>query len=575
MTRFLSPTLASLLLLVDPSTASNLRPASVYDRRLSYDLISFYEPKSQVTDHNAIDLDQEAIEDQLAIGSDVSFEKARRIYSDGGHSKSVAEVTLSSPLTRGMGKFSMVSGKSANGLPIYGKLYDNYPNGDTRIEIQYRTFDQQSTYVGCQVGGLPRPNLDGCFAPSGTIEIDGESIDYSYDPKTENNNKRTIRKFSVTAEDKMYRCEKCPYGTFKKFREYYGHFEYADKWIDAAFDGGRTEFNRGNANFARYGFKGKAEAIKKATAYMSIWMYVIREMEDALDNCKNDCKKTGCNDDTVRAWDEAVAFYTGSLEGPEGEGSGNLLYSLADKRCKDFKTCGDLAKSTEGTAHVNDEIFRSFTLGSRMLTQAKCEDARDYKESIEKMMTVPLVQGTLRYAYITSTDKNSGEKAEAEGATFAAAVLPIVHACDEDAAEVIYKNMRVGQENAANFASVKNAFETVYDCMGIRGNDVGGLWNEAEGVYFMGASPVQVLPTQQSGDVNIPLIIGCTAGGLVAGIIIYIFVSKCCCSSEAPTETKEDPMAEDGEAEATPSAISNEEDPLPSIDSQCEPVEIS
>lgn len=575
MTRLLLATLSSLLLLADLSTASNLRAVTGHDRRLSHELIAFYEPKSQVTDHNAIDLDQEAIEDQLAIGSDVSFEKARRIYSDGGHSKSVSVVTLSSPFTRGMGKFSMVAGKSANGLSIYGKLYDNYPAGVTKIEIQYRTFDQQKTYVGCQVGGLPKPNLEGCFAPSGTIEIDGESMNYSYDPKTQNINKRTIRKFSVTAEEKMYRCERCPYKTFSKFRDYYGFFDYADKWIDAAFDGGGTKFNRGNANFARYGFKAKSEAIKKASAYMSIWMYVIREMEDALDNCKNDCKKTGCNDDTVRAWDEAVAFYTGSLEGPEGGGSGNLMYALADKRCKDFKTCGDLAKSTEGTAHVNEEIFRSFTLGSRMLAQAKCEDARGYKESIETMMAVPLIQGTLRYAYITSTDKNSGEKAEAEGATFAASVLPIVHACDEDAAELIYRNMKVGQANTANFAQVKNAFESVYDCMGIRGSDVGGLWNEAEGMYFLGASPLEVKPTQQSGDVNIPLIIGCTAGGLVAGIMIYIFVSRCCCSSEAPIETKEDPMAEDGEADATPSAISNEEDPLPSVDSQCEPVEIS
>merc|ERR1711937_534095 len=261
------------------------------------------------------------------------------------------------------------------------------------------------------------------------------------------------------------------------------------------------------------------------------------------------------------------------MGGPEGEGSGNLMYALADKRCKDFKTCGDLAKSTEGTAHVNEEIFRSFTLGSRMLAQAKCEDARGYKESIETMMAVPLIQGTLRYAYITSTDKNSGEKAEAEGATFAASVLPIVHACDEDAAAVIYKNLKTGQNNGADFAAVKRAFESVYECIGIRGTDVGGLWNEATGAYFLGAEPMTKVTVVTEEKVNVPLIIGCTAGGLIAGIIVYIFVSKCCCSNDVPNEQKEDPMADD--AEATPSAVSNEEDILPSVDSQCEPVEIS
>ena len=196
-----------------------------------------------------MDLDQLELEDQLAIGSDVSFEKARRVYEEGGHSKSVAVVNLSEPLTRGLGKDTAVSGKSADGVTIYGKLYDNYPNGISTIEIQYKTTDSQKTYVGCQVGGLPNPNLKGCFAPSGTLDIDGETLNYTYDQRTQNVNKRTIRKFSTTAEEKMYRCENCPYGTFKKFREYYGFFDYADKWIDAAFDGAGTKMARGNGEF--------------------------------------------------------------------------------------------------------------------------------------------------------------------------------------------------------------------------------------------------------------------------------------------------------------------------------------
>jgi len=573
MSRLLSAVAASLFLFSSPSSSSNLRPASGHDRRLSYELIAYYEPRSQVTDNNAIDLDQLEIEDQLAIGSEVSFEKARRVYSDGGHSKSVAVVKLTSPLTRGLAKSTMVSGKNEAGVTIYGKLLDNYPNGISTIEIQYRTTDSQKTYVGCQVGGLSKPNLVGCFASSGTLNIDGADMSYTYDPRTQNVNKRTIRKLSTTAEEKMYRCDNCPYKTFRKYREYFGFFDYADKWIEAAFDGSGTNMGRGNANFARYGFKGRSEAIKKATAYMSVWMWVIKELEEALDGCKEDCKNIGCNDETTKAWDEAVAFYTGSLEGPNGLGTGKLLYALADSRCINFKTCGTLADETKGTSHVNQEIFRSFTLGSRMLGQGKCKEAREYKEKIEKMMTVPLIQGTLRYAYITSTDKNAGEKAEAEGATFASAILPIVHACDEDAAANIYKNMKTGQSNGANFAIVKNSFEQVYECIGVRGKDVGGLWNEATGAYFLGAEPMTngVDPLKQ--NINIPLIIGCTAGGLIAGIIVYIFVSKCCCSNDMPKEQKEDPMGDD--AEETPSAVSNEEEILPSVDSQCEPVEIS
>ncbi len=298
-------------------------------------------------------------------------------------------------------------------------------------------------------------------------------------------------------------------------------------------------------------------------------MYVIREMEDAIDDCKRDCDPTGCNDDQVMAWDEAVAFYTGSLEGNDGGGSGKLLYALADKRCQNFKTCGDLAKDTSGVSHVNIEIIREFALGQRLLLQARCDDARVHKERIERMMAVPMIQGILRYAYITSTDPEAGEKAEAEGATFTAAVLPLIHACDEEAAQTVYDNMKT-MSGTTDFHKVKKALESVYTCMGIRGKDVGGLWNEATGSYYVGAKP---LNDSGAGGAKIGLIIGCTVGGLVAGIMAYMFVSKCCCSSATTVEMKEDPFALD--TEQAPSAVMNGEDALPSTDSQCEPVEIS
>ena len=65
-------------------------------------------------------------------------------------------------------------------------------------------------------------------------------------------------------------------------------------------------------------------------------------MQDAV----NDCKKgeTYNNDDqSVHAWDEAVAFYAGSTVGGDHGTSetGELQFALADKRCKNFKTCTD------------------------------------------------------------------------------------------------------------------------------------------------------------------------------------------------------------------------------------------
>ena len=78
-------------------------------------------------------------------------------------------------------------------------------------------------------------------------------------------------------------------------------------------------------------------------------MYVIREMEDAITDCTSGCQF--CNNAPVHAWDEAVAFYSGSLEGTSGETAGKILYRLAEKRCKNYKTCvGEISK-------VNKEIL--------------------------------------------------------------------------------------------------------------------------------------------------------------------------------------------------------------------------
>lgn len=107
-------------------------------------------------------------------------------------------------------------------------------------------------------------------------------------------------------------CLGCPYKDFKYFYDYYGTPDYAHQWIEAAFDGESTNFRNGNADFGKYGFVGRQQVIQKGSAYMNIFMYVIREFEDALDDCQNGIISDNYN--SVHAWDEGVCFYTGSLE---------------------------------------------------------------------------------------------------------------------------------------------------------------------------------------------------------------------------------------------------------------------
>ena len=70
------------------------------------------------------------------------------------------------------------------------------------------------------------------------------------------------------------------------------------------------------------------------------------------------CNEHAASTVSVHAWDEGVAFYTGSLEGTAygGSGDGKLLYRLAEKRCANFGTCST-EHPTSGTSQVNTELF--------------------------------------------------------------------------------------------------------------------------------------------------------------------------------------------------------------------------
>merc|ERR1719424_953310 len=277
---------------------------------------------------------------------------------------------------------------------------------------------------------------------------------------------RTLQGFSTGAKGKMYEgCPGCPYKHYKQFYDYYGSFTYADDWATAALDGtaltyaapapGSMTFDFGTAHD-----NARKEAIKKGTAYMHVWMYAIREFEDAIDDCQTctaNCNEFSTNDGgPVHAWDEGVAFYTGSREGAAqgGNGDGVMVYRLAQKRCGNFGTCTG-AGGVVGISQVNDALFKAgglFPRGRDLLHKGSCSRVRDVVDRIVSIMTVPLVQGTLRYAWKVgktgaADNNNSTQTAKnaAEGSTFAAAVLPLVHACDAAAATVVKDNMRFGE----------------------------------------------------------------------------------------------------------------------------------
>ena len=320
---------------------------------------------------------------------------------------------------------------------------------------------------------------------------------------------RTLQGFSTKAKAVMYDdCPGCPYKTYKKFYDYYGDYDYADKWVLAALDG--TTYTPANAAtthapggaFGAMTQAARKEAVQKGTAYQNVWMYTIREFEDAIDDCKlctSNCNefsdsvgKTG-QYNAVHAWDEGVAFYTGSLAGTtaDHESRGQMVFALAEKRCENFGTC----HIRGGLSQVNTELFKLFAEGRDKLHytgSSTCDDARLILDDIIRLMTVPLVQGTLRYAW--KVGKTNGAfndasevtaKNHAEGATFAQALLPLVHHCDAAAAKVVSDNMKFDGQTFASGGgitgtkpdtlAVKAALESTYSCLGITCEQVGAL----------------------------------------------------------------------------------------------------
>ena len=115
----------------------------------SYEKIAGYMPGSQVTDHNAIDLDQAAIESALAE-TPVDYAEATAIYTSGGGSKSYAQLTVPA-LTVAMTKGMKAMGTGLDGSASEGKVYSSAAAGATTLKVGYVTSDTQASHVKCMV----------------------------------------------------------------------------------------------------------------------------------------------------------------------------------------------------------------------------------------------------------------------------------------------------------------------------------------------------------------------------------------------------------------------------------------
>lgn len=338
-----------------------------------------------------------------------------------------------------------------------------------------------------------------------TLGTDAEIVNlkYKYDVREDNNNIRTLQRMSTEAAKEFLDCQDksdCYHDDYAKFVQYYGDTDYGDKWVMAAATGVATDFSsgRGNADFAIMAGNnghGRAEAMTHGTIFLNLWMYLIHQMEMAIQYCRVPCTdstKGECEEDAVHAWDSALAYYAGSIEGQNGEGDGYLLYALADARSREFKTAGYLSDEVHGTSYANLEAVHLFSQGQSTLTKKtgnqRCNELGAIKERIVNLMKVPLVQTVLRYAWKRHYETGSEEKYEAKGASYAASLLPYVEACKASHANFLYETLKVGSSDQdINFGRLKTMLEEIYPCLGITCAQVGGLYKDDD--YLGGADP--------------------------------------------------------------------------------------
>jgi Low iron-inducible periplasmic protein len=549
-------------------------------------LLAGYEPLTSIHDYASIDLDMQVMEQLTDFGL---VDLAKAIYEKGGHSRSVSKLTLvnaNPPLTT-IPAGTKVVGRNMDDKVIQGTLLESamWEEGTERVSllVEYETRPNQTSF--CHLGGLASAGtaeLKGCFQYGGVIQIldfsQGApvySYKYGYEPYLDTYNIASFQRMSTmldmpltsdssssgngssgdnagssphykisthtsssnsSSSNDSHNQQSLELGQhYAKYVSYYAANDYADQFIQAALDARRTSFLHGNADFSSYRPRSRIEVLRVATKTMNLWMYVIRQLESALSLCEQPCggneldSNTRCDDLPVRAWDQAYAYYAGSLEHENGQGGGNLLFDLADNMCRKTNTCS--GSDRVGTANVNAELVELFTNGQLAVLRRQCREGYDIKEKIVSLMTVPLIQAVLHEAYYQyASISETQDITKIQRVSYTSALLPLIHHCNRTDAERIYFSMGldVGTTSNAtttakkiNFESIKRSLENNYACLGVTCSSVGGVWDGS--TFGTNASPCTFDETSSKWDITLVAtlsVLVCVTIVLVAGVVI-------------------------------------------------------
>lgn len=127
-------------------------------RGSAFEWIAGYEPYTRVSDHAAIDLDQQTIDGLLKLGS---IESVKGIYENGGYSQSIAKLQILNSVNltgTTVPSGTQVMGRSTSGIQIFALLMHDLSfssNSSEELEalVQYPS-KSLANELNCRMGGL-------------------------------------------------------------------------------------------------------------------------------------------------------------------------------------------------------------------------------------------------------------------------------------------------------------------------------------------------------------------------------------------------------------------------------------
>ena len=308
-------------------------------------------------------------------------------------------------------------------------------------------------------------------------------------------------------------------------------YTWGEQMIEAAFKGTQVGTNT-DLDFSTVGRDFRKEAIQKGIVYLNIYQYMIWEMQDQVNDCK--AQSLSQNEDaSVKAWDEAVAFYSGSLVRGESFGTsttGKLQYALADKRCKNFNTCANAITGTtapSGMSTVNQQIYALFNEGKELArtgTTNECPKLDVLMDKIATLSLVPFVQGTMRYLYKTKDSASAKEAGELWA--FASAILPFVHEVDPTVAEKLYKRAWKHDFTSDTYETIKTGIEGTLTKLGA-GSGKGLITCESIGDLYSGTTldsagcTSSTSSSSKNNDTTLGLGIGIPLGAIAITALVF------------------------------------------------------